>query len=234
MSLRPELIDALPYMPSDALRVLLVLMDRHRLQLTTKVGLSITELARTADLGVESTARALLWLSDPNANNHPDRKTQPTIEHFIVLTKRSNRYDIQVSPFWLGRDAKPIPFTYDNTDQTKIATIEKELRRIATDTQRGQVKSSSGLTSILKGEERLIVDEIERDLGRGLSPFEIWAVSEIVEGYGPERTKMLWRGKAHLSENPIRTIYALYQNAKFGKSNKKVERGLDEVVYREL
>ena len=223
---REELIQDLPYIPSDALRVLLALMDRHRMK--TKVGMSITELARITDLGTVAVGRSLLWLADPVYQHHPTKEQETT--PFIKIVPRSKYFSINVEPYWLGETAPAFPFTYDNTDETKILTLEKELRRLST-----QKPTTSGLTGVLRGEELLLVSEVERDLGRALSVDEAFLMGKLVSGYNPERVKKLWREKfALIPKNQIRAIYGMLWNGKSGKRAPQTEGNIDTVVYKEL
>lgn len=223
---REEIIQDLPYIPSDALRVLLVLMDRHRMK--TKVGLTLTELGRATDLGTQAVGRSLLWLAEPTYKAHPtkDVETMP----FISIAQKSRYFTLTVDPHWLGETVPAIPFTYDNTDETKLLTLEKELRRLST-----QRATTSGLTSILKGEELQVVSEIERDLGRGLTVDEAFLAGKLIQGYNPDRLKKLWREKAAIiPKNQLRAIYGMLMNGKLGRGAVKSEGNIERVVYKEL
>jgi hypothetical protein len=226
--LREELIEHLPLIPSDALRVLLVLMDRHRVQETTRNGLTLTELARATDLGLESVGRSLLWLQTPQVKSHPTKENE--IVPFIHMEAKSKHFTLRVDAFWIDANLhKPIPFTFDNTDSTKLATLEKEIRRLST-----LRSSSSGLTAVLRGEEQQLVGEIERDLGRGVTIPEAWLLGKSVQGFNPSRVKTLWRQKHALSKDPIRAIYAMLTRGKLGQGAKQSEGTIDRVVYKEL
>lgn len=207
LTVRRELIDQLPTLAPDTLKVFLVLIDRTIQQKGIKLGLSLNELARTADIGRVAARSALSWLSQ---------------ESFITMTPKGKNHVITVSNHWIGDIPCPIPFTYDDTDQSKIGIAEAEIRRIDATYRTGILGESSGLSEILQGEERDIVREIEGRRGYGLSIRESYLMGKAIARYGPARFKSAWR-QLQSSKDPIRAAYAVLTNGAKGKPAQQQE-----------
>jgi hypothetical protein len=191
ISLDRTIVARIVALPSDAVKVYLALLERNEAQKLLKVGLTLNELARSCDLGPTQTKRTLLLLVDEDlvTINIDDKK-------MTILVKDAN-------------EPKLIPFSMKNTDETKIATIEAEMRRLEKEYAASVLKRSSNIANVFKGDEAAIIQEIEGDLGRGISQIESYLLGKSMAGFGPERVKAVWRKSAMMAKNPMRTLYAM-------------------------
>jgi hypothetical protein len=211
-----SLIDNLPTLAAETLKVLLVLVDRQNQ--ATKVGLSLNELARTADVGRIAARAALSFLAQ---------------EGYLTITPKGKRHVIVLASAWTA-DSVSIPFTYDDTDDSKISTLEGEVRRLAAQYQRERLGESSGLVEILRGEERDLVQEIENRRGYGISTRESFLLGKAIARYGPARVKSTWR-QLQSSTDPIRAAYAMLVKGAKGKPAQQIEsQPFQKVKYRDV
>lgn len=201
---RREIVEALPYFTPEAMKVYFCLLNRDEQQKRLKIGLTLNELVRAADVGEDACDRALKWLQQPTEELTP----------FITLTKKSKHSIITLQSYWTDAEPTPIPFTYDNTDTTKLATVEKQMRLLDVQYARDVVKVRSGLADVLKGEERDLILEIEQRSGRAITQREALLLGKCFARYGVERTKQSWRQKQS-AKDPIRaTMGALFNGEK--------------------
>lgn len=200
-----EFIEEMSLLPAEDVKVYLALCERSQLQETTKMGLTASELSRLSGVHTSTLARSLQRLD---------------VASFLMLVEKSTktRVDIELARDFVPK-AKLIPFTWDNTDETKIAKVEAEMRRLV---RQQQNPSESGLASILQGEPRDIVVELENKRGTALSSNDIWNLASMMSKFGPERTKKTIR-QMYRQRDPIRAAYgALLKGAK-GQSAKQSE-----------
>jgi hypothetical protein len=201
---RRELVEALPYFTPEAMKVYFCLLARDEQQKRLKIGLTLNELARAADVGTAACRRVLEWLSIPTNDLAP----------FIKLTKKTKHSIITLESYWTDAEPTPIPFTYDDTDATKLAIVEKQMRLLDVQYARDVVKVRSGLADVLKGEERDLILEIEQRSGRAITQREALLLGKCFARYGVERTKQSWRQKQS-AKDPIRaTMGALFNGEK--------------------
>lgn len=208
ITIKREFIEQLRTMPGDVLKVYLYLLERQKRQAELKIGLSLPELARQTDLGTEATKHALWWLGE---------------KQLIELQKKSNHDLILIHEFYPGEKPIPIPFTYKNTDEGKIVKVEQELHRLQMQTTRDILRRESGIANACKGEERNVVMEIERDLGRGFTREESYLLGRCMSAFGPDRVQATWRRSAFSAKNPIPALSAMMWNKSVGKPAKPRE-----------
>lgn len=205
-----SLIDKFTEYTPDELKVYIYL-DHRSQQNYIKTGLTLTELARQTNLGREAAYRAVTGLQGFN-----------TIS--LEETKRKNVYRLLMNVV-LDEDAiyYPIPFTFDNTDETKLAILEKELLRMRQQYENDLLGQQSNLRNYLKGDERELIIAIEGDLKRGLSSIECYLLGKLMSSFGPERVRKTWIGRAHAAKNPIPALSAMLWNGVAGKGAKQRE-----------
>jgi len=218
VSIKREMIDTLSLMPDEALRVLFVLLERNESQKGIKLGLSLNELARRADVGTGAAQRALSWLAAPIGKDDLPISDLP----YIILTPKGKNYVITIHDYWIGEKGTPIPFTTANTDDTKLARVEGELQRLVADQSRALHGEGSGLVEVLRGEERDLIQEIEGRRGYGLSVREAYLTGKAVSRYGPDRFKSSWR-QLQRAKDPIRAAYGALMKGAKGTGAKIVE-----------
>lgn len=219
ISIRREFVDALSSLSKPAVSVFLALVERNQAQKTLKVGLTFPELMRVADVGKGEAEAALKSLSELT-DGIP----------YITIAPKSKDHVITVNEYWIGETPTSIPFTYRDTDTTKIEKIEKELRRVAIQTVR---HNESGLTELLRGEQQEVVRQLEKMKGSALEPIEIWLVSSGISRFGPERFLSTYK-RLQSNKNPIRATYAALMNGIKGKGATQVDSTpFKQVHYRE-
>ena len=204
----------------DEFKVHLYLVNRAQMQSGLKIGLTITELARQTNLSTNVAVSALTSLE---------------VMEYIRLekTKRKNVFSLRsLKGLEEHEVVTPIPFTFDDTDETKLKTLEAELLRLKVQYEQAGVGVQSTLRNVIKGDKRELIIEIEGDLGRGLTTNEAFLLGEILRGFGTERAKKAWRGKAHAAKNPIPALYAILNNGALGSGAK--EKAATKFSDREL
>lgn len=202
IAIRREFFANLPSVPPDALKVWLVLLERQTAQKRLKVGLSIAELARRSDLGTESTLRALQWLETND---------------YLTVAPKGRAHIIELSQTFTNDECTPLPFTYTNTDEKKITTIEKELSRLEHEYTRYLKGREPDLATFYTGDKAAMLREIQGDIRRPLTANEAMLLGEIVGSFNHERIMQTWRKKAATAKHPIKALVALMWNQAAGK-----------------
>ena len=151
----------------------------------------------------------------------------PEDKPFLTLTKKETYYTLKLGSLYVD-EAMSIPFTFDNTDQKRIAMLEKELltQRLGT-----KYTDTSGLAEGISEVEAAIVQEIERTLARGLTITEAYYLSRIISSYGTQRVINTFRGQRRAKE-PLRAAYAILTKGGKGKAFGKPE--YKPLIVREL
>lgn len=220
ISIKRDVIDVLPRMPSEAIKVLLVLLAREQAQKTLKLGMTLPELMRTADLGKTACMRGIEYLKEPDLD-----------PPFIFVKPKGVNFTINLNTYWTGEEGTPIPFTFKDTDSTRIETVEKELRRVEL---RQKKKTESGLVEILNGEERDVIREIEKAQGVALDTLDGYFLGKAIRAYGPERVRTTFRQMSR-QKNPIRATIAVLTKGAKGQGAKQVEsEPFQRVTYKNL
>lgn len=119
---------------------------------------------------------------------------------------------------------KSKPERLDELERTVV-----ELKRMLKDRVLGE---TSGLAPKLFGDERQLVEDIERAFGRGLSPDEAFLLGRCIQGWSPARTRKLFFSKIE-SDNPLLVVYAMLSKGASGKQRTQVDT-TPRIVYREL
>lgn len=118
---------------------------------------------------------------------------------------------------------KSKPERIDELEQTVV-----ELKRILKQRVLGD---TSGLAPKLFGDERQLVEDIERALGRGLSADEAFLLGRCIQGWGPARTRKLFYDKVG-ADHPLLVVYAMLSKGASGKQRE--QRDTEPTVrYRE-
>lgn len=226
ISIRRDFVDVLPFLPESAIKVFLVLVARNEAQKTLKVGLTLQELVRTADVGRHEAQRALDVLS--MAMNLSD-KVPTTAMPFIQILPKGKAHILAINEYWIGEKPTIIPFSFKDTDQTRIETIEREMRRL----ELGKVRhTESGLVEVTRGEEQMLLREIEQR-GSAIDVNEAYLLGKAISRFGPDRVKSTWRKMQH-NKNAIRGVYAALMKGVQGKAAKKVDsEPFQQVHYKE-
>ena len=212
---RRTIIELLPKLSAEAVVVLVYLTDRSYIQQGLGVGLSASELARSCGIAYTSVSRVL-----------DELETQGLIDR-VYKTKYVN---IVVTNL-VADGGVVIPFTERNTDETKLAVLEAEVRRLRLQSEKN--RPSSGLADLTSGEERDLILEIERR-GHGLSHSEANLLGKCVASFGPERTKETYR-RMKQQRNPILATYAALSKGIKGKGAPiRESEPFQKVTYRDL
>lgn len=182
----------------------------ERVSVNPKIGLTQQELSRHSGLSLDRV-RGTLKLLQENG--------------FISVRASGKRHNIfLLEPH---HEEVKIAFTYEDTDDRRIHTLEKEVLRLS----QGN-KESRNLSTLLQGERAAVVGEIERYTG-GLTLIEAYLIGQALALVGPERLKKAWRTKAHDMKNPVRGVTAMLLNKAYGGVfTGKEER--ESVVYRKF
>lgn len=218
------LLEVYDHIPNEYRSVYLYLVQRA--QTDAKLGMTQQEISRFTRLSVLAVREALGWLESPVTFDATRPKQVPEIAGFIKTAPSGKRHKITLLTPYVD-DSTDIPFTFEDKDQQRIATLEKEVMRLSS-----IKKQPKKLSSFLKGDRAQIISEIERDLGRNLSLDEAFMLGAVVMGFGPERLKGAWRTKAHQMKKPVRDIYSMFMNQAFGKPVAKEEH--KDISYRKL
>jgi len=218
------LLEVYDHIPHEYRSVYLYLVQRA--QADARLGMTQQEVSRFTRLSVLAVREALGWLESPVTYDATRPKQVPEIAPFIKITASGKRHKITLLSPYVDDDLS-IAFTFEDKDQQRIATLEKEVLRLSSVT-----KQPKKLSSFLKGERAAVISEIERDIGRNVTLDEAFMLGGVVLSFGPERLKGAWRTKAHQMNKPIRDICAMFFNQAFGKPVAKQE--YKEVTYRKL
>jgi hypothetical protein len=214
--MRRSVIPLLPLLSAEAVVVLVYLVDRTYTQQGIGVGLSITELARACGLAAAKIPRILKELEDHTLI------TQTEKPKYVSLTLTN-----QVC------DGVEIPFTFKNTDDTKLVVAEAEIRRLRLQSERERAKQSSGLAEIAEGEERDLYLEIERR-GFGITPNEANLLGKSIAQFGVPRTRDTYR-QVRKQKNPILATYAALRKGIRGQGAKQLDsEPFTKIHYKDL
>lgn len=217
LTLKRSVIELLPQLSAEAVVVLVYLVDRSHVQKELGIGLTAKELARSCGIAPTSVARAMREL---------------IVFDLIAITEKPKYLEVTVKDT-VTSDGGPIPFTYNDTDDTKIAKLETEVRRLRLQSERDRTGTMSGLVDVSEGEERALYQEIERR-GFGLTPNEANILGKCVQKFGPDRTRNTYR-RMKSRPNPIIATYAALQNGIMGKGAQQVEsEPFKKVYYKDL
>lgn len=186
---------------AETFKVFMFLAARQQMQKGVKLGLSVSELARLCDLGTTTVKQAL--------------KTLVT-DGLIVMQEKGKNFIITLNSYYTD-ESIPIPFTYQNTDENKLQTVETELRRLQLQQTHDKLGRESGIAAKLSDDKRDVVTTIERDLGRALTTEEAFIIGQLLGGFDPTRVKVTWQRKAATAKNPIRALHAMMWNGVAGK-----------------
>jgi hypothetical protein len=118
---------------------------------------------------------------------------------------------------------KSSPSRLDELEQTVV-----QLKRILKARVLGE---SSGIAPKLYGDERQLVEDIERAFGRGLSPDEAFLLGRCVQGWGVARVRKLFYDKVG-ADNPLLIVYAMLSKGASGQAYNQRDTE-PKVVYRE-
>lgn len=124
---------------------------------------------------------------------------------------------------------KPVKFVKSKPE--RVDELEAQivyLKRVLKDRVLGK---TSGLADKLYNDERRLVEDIERALGRGLSPDEAWFLGRCVQGWGIERTRKLFYAKLG-ADKPLVIVYAMLSKGASGRPYEQRDTE-PKVVYRE-
>lgn len=119
---------------------------------------------------------------------------------------------------------KSKPERIDELERTVV-----QLKRILKDRVLGE---SSGIAPKLYGDERQLVEDIERAFGRGLSADEAFLLGRCIQGWGVTRTRKLFYDKVN-ADRPLLIVYAMLSKGASGKQW-DVKDTEPKTVYREL
>lgn len=220
--MQDELMDVMDRVPAHALSVYLFLSKRA--DLDTKIGMSQQEISRATRLSVGAVRDALGWLEQPMYKD-ATLKTVEEIAPFIRITPAKGYHNITLLPPYVDAEQR-IRFTFEDTDDRRLANLEKEVRRLASRNPR------SRFSTYFRGEKQALIREIEGDLGRAVSIEEAFLLGAMVHSAGVERVKAAWRKKASEHERPIIAIYAMFMQKAFGKVRKESQEQESEVRYQ--
>lgn len=201
----------------DTLKIYLALIERAKQEL--KVGLTLSELARIANVGTKTAKRAMEFL---------------VAEGYVNLVEHSNHYKLDINEYWIGEKTKTLSFSYKNTDEERLRIAEKEIYRLTQSYKRDILKERSGVTTFLRGDAQAVVAEIERDLGRGLEHGESYYLGYLISSYGAGRVKDVWRKQAATAKSPVRALYAILVKGGRGTPNPQKEYIDTDVKYPPL
>ena len=216
LTIRRSLIPLLSSLTAEAVVVLVYLADRTYVQQGLGVGLSVAELARACGISTAKVPRIIAELED---------------HKLLIKTDRGNHVGLTLTN--LVCDGVEIPFTFKNTDDTKLATLEKEIRRLRLQSERDRAKQSSGLAEVTDGDERDLYLEIERR-GFGITASEANLLGKSIASFGVDRTRDTYR-QMKRQKNPILATYAALRKGIRGQGAKQLDsEPFTKVYYKEL
>lgn len=203
-----HLLQAFSHMNPEARSVYSYLSERA--EIDAKLGMTQQEISRHTRLSVDAVREVLGWLESP-LYREGGKKSIGELSPFIKITASGKIHKVHLlEPY---SDVKTsISFTFEDKDDQRIKTLEKEVLRLASST-----RDNKRLSTFLKGERAAVISEIESDLGRNLSSVEAFMLGGVIWQFGPERLKGAWRTKAFRMKNPVQGIAAMFANKAFGK-----------------
>lgn len=199
--IKRDFIEYLSSLDGDTVKVYLFLVNRQLTQKGIKPGLTLPELARACDVGTQTTQRALEQLTE---------------KKLIEIEKKSSHHIIKVNEYYTD-EQMPIPFTYKNTDENKLKTLETEVQRLQLQQVREKHGTQSGIAAKLTDDKRMVVTTIERDLGRAVTTEEAFFLGQLLGAFDPARVKLIWQRNAATAKNPLLALHAILWNNAAGK-----------------
>lgn len=177
-----EIGSRLSVLPSEALKVYVALSERA--QSDTKVGLTVGELARMTGLS-EVLAHDMVCILHELA---------------IIEEKTESKHRT------ITIDGVKIPYSTKPTDDTRLAVLEEEIRRITKSRT-----EKSGLENFYKGSEvGDLIAEIE-SRGYALTVSEAFLLGQSIQKFGPKRVRATYR-QMRRAKNPLPAVWASLQN----------------------
>lgn len=128
----------------------------------------------------------------------------------------------------VGMD-KPVRFVKSKPE--RVEELERQVVQLKRTMKERVLGRTSGLASKLYGDERQLVEDVERALGRGISADEAFLLGRCVQGWGPARTRKLFYDKVG-TDNPLLIVYAMLSKGALGKEREQRDTE-PKVVYRE-
>ncbi len=220
-----SIIFYMKHLTDDALRVYLCLLDRRKSQSKRKLGMTMIELARIADVTEGRAQRAIDHLEECSMIRIERNEKKPKTFHVIIDQSQVSTGDSYELP--------PIPMTTENTDEGRIEKLETEITRLTQQLERDTLGTRSSLPQATRGEEQVLTTTVTSQIGRALSEIESYTLGKMVSAFGPERTQKAIRMKT-LSRSPIRDAAAMLANKAFGSKAQVKEVPEDRVHYQEL
>lgn len=215
--LNRSLIPLLSTLTAESVVLLLYLVDRAYVQRELGVGLSIAEAARYVGISTQKVKVCLVQLGE---------------QGLVQVVPKEEYVELRI-PESVAQTGGIIPFSFANTDSTKIHTLENEMRRLRLQNEAGRRGQKSGLTDIYKGEEGNLYAEIEKR-GWAIGADEAVLLGKCLVKFGVERTQTTYRQMRN-QKNPIRATYAALERGIQGKGAKQVEsEPFTKVHYKEL
>lgn len=215
-TIRRSIIPLLSSLSAEAVVVLVYLVDRTYVQQGLGVGLSVAELARACGLTMAKVPRILTELED----------------HRLITQTEYPKYVGLKLTDQVG-DGVEIPFTFKNTDDTKLAVAENEIRRLRLQSERDRAKQSSGLAEATEGDERSLYLEIERR-GYALTASEANLLGKAIASFGVDRVRDTYR-QMKKQKNPILATYAALRKGIRGQGAKQLDsEPFTKIYYKEL
>lgn len=211
-----EFIPLVSTLSNSAVAVYLVLLDRAKGQVDLKVGLSLAELARRANLSSNAAKSALDELISSDVISY-EKKTK----HDIIL----------LNVIFIAEALNPIPFTQKNTDENKIVTVERELAALQRRMTERRTQEKTNIAVTLEGEEREVIGQIEHDLGRAMTHTEAYYLGKLMSAFGPPRVSEVWKSSAKQAKTPLKALSAMLWNGARGKAAKQRETITEEINY---
>lgn len=131
-----------------------------------------------------------------------------------LLAKGFVQQSEKASGFRLIVDETEFLYEPKNTEEKRLLALEQEnlelTKRLA------ESESSSGLTTILTGDYRMVVLEMEQHFGRALLSAEAFFVGIALNSWGAKRVLTAFR-QCKDQRKPIQGMFAMMHNGKFGK-----------------
>jgi hypothetical protein len=175
-----EIGERLTYLPSEALKVYIALAERA--QSDARIGLTLNELSRMTGLGTKIVDSMIAIL---------------IMDKIIV---GNDKGDVLIV------DGIKIPYSKKNTDDTRIAVLEEEVRRLSKSRT-----EKSGLENFYKGSEvGDLIAEIE-SRGYALTVSEAFLLGQSIQKFGPKRVRATYR-QMRRAKNPLPAVWASLQN----------------------
>lgn len=128
----------------------------------------------------------------------------------------------------LPEDKRTIHFRTSSPD--RVDELEKQVLDLKRQLKARVLGETSGLAEALLPDERLLVVELERQRGRGLTIEEAYFLGKCISGWGIERTRTLIQQKSD-ADNPMKVAYIMLKRGARGKQFEQKPEA--RVKYRE-